>query len=457
MIVRDWIKLLDSFRYVVDKMEFSSFVGKSQFINREFSCNKDIIQQWFQMQESFGEVIVANNQVDIDRLRHYISEINDVRGSLSAISGGSVISEPELFEIKKLAYYSNKIALQLKHIGYNDIEIDCLSVIFNILDPQSSGTLSFYLYDDYSPKLRELREKLKYAVEQEKEQLFFDIENQQIEVLTDLSKRLNPYVELIVGVIESIADVDFIVTASYLNNEYGMQKATIVDVGCEITQMFNPLVSDRLKLKYVDFQKIDIEIGDAPTLICGANMSGKSVVLNTVALCQLLVQFGMYLPANSAKISLKDDVLFSLTDNSSLVSGLSSFAREILDIDCMIKRIEKGDKPLILIDEAARTTNPVEGVAIVAALIEIFDTYGISSLITTHYSGIGRSCKCLRVRGVRKDNISEMITVNNINRYIDYSLEQVDSSDAPQEAITIAEMLGVSSDFIKKAKRYINN
>ena len=456
MIVRNWVVKLDSFKYIVDKMEFSSYVGKSQFLNREFSCDSEVINKWLGWQERFWVVVERENRNEVERLRHYISEINDVRVSLNSICGGSVISEPELFEVKKVAYYAAKIASQLELLGYCDIVIDNLNEVFELLDPQRSGILSFYIYDDYSPKLRELRELLKNASEQDKEKLFYDIDNEQIKVLADLTNRLKPSVELIRGVIESIADLDFVVASTYLYREYGMCRANIVSKGCSISQMFNPLVSDRLKTKGIDFQKVNIAIEDAPTLICGANMSGKSVVLNTVALCQLLVQFGMYVPSDTADVSLKDDVLLSLTDESSLQSGLSSFAKEILNIDEMIKMVEQGANPLILIDEAARTTNPVEGVAIVSALIEIFEQRGVSALITTHYSGISHSCKCLRVKGVKRTNIDEKITVSNINRYIDYSLEEVESSDAPQEAIMIAELLGVSSDFIEKTKKYIN-
>ena len=45
--------------------------------------------------------------------------------------------------------------------------------------------------------------------------------------------------------------------------------------------------------------------------------------------------------------------------------------------------------------------------------------------------------------------MKEGLTINNINMYIDYSLTEIYDDDVPQEALRIAELLGVDKDFIK--------
>lgn len=454
MRVRDWLKKLDSLRYIVDKMAFSSQVGRDMFFDREYSSDTSYLQNWYESQTLF-EVIAKENNSAVNRLKMYISEIKDIRSSISSLNQGLVISEVEFFEIKKMAYYSDKIRVELELLNYKNINVESLSEIFEILDPQKSKAISFYIYDDYSERLKGLRGELKRSGNENIEQLYSDIESVQIDVLTHLSKIIREFAPLITRVIENIANIDFVVCATALYKEYSMVRIEITDNDTDICSMFNPLVKDRVEGRGGEFQTVDISFKSAPTLICGANMSGKSVILNSVALCQLLCQFGMFVTASKANIALKDSVLLSLSEENSLDSGLSSFAKEILTINSMIESVNRGENPLILIDEAARTTNPVEGVAIVSAIIEIFDANSISSLITTHYSGIKCDCRFLRVKGVKPQKINEKITADNINKYIDYSLEECKMGDAPQEAITIAEMLAVNVDFIAKSKKYL--
>lgn len=457
MRIKNWLKKLDSFKYIVDKMEFSSQMGRKLFLEREYSSNEENLNQWYECQSNFMRIrtVKANCKL-VNKLRLHISEIKDITGSILVLKREGVISEVELFEIKRVSYYTNKIRCIIKELEYIDIEIESLDDIFDMLNPQNNDNLSFYLYDEYSDELNELRKRLKRTAIEDREQLYIDIEKVQITILSELSEKISLKSDLLYRVITNIAKIDYIITATDLYEKYSMTRPVIVEKETSLQQMLNPLVKDRLEIKGGVFQRIDIMFSNAPTLIYGANMSGKSVVLNSLALCQLLTQFGMFIPAKQGCIVLKDIVMLIMSDNSSLSNGLSSFGKEILEINSMIEYVENGGKPLILIDEAARTTNPVEGVAIVSALIDTFNEHEVSSMITTHYSGIKSDCRYLRVKGIRKSNIVEKISIDNINKYIDYSLEEVEGSEIPQEAITIAKMLGVNDNFIEKAKKYIN-
>ena len=222
-------------------------------------------------------------------------------------------------------------------------------------------------------------------------------------------------------------------------------------------KIFNPQVKEVLWQEGKKFQAIDIDIEQGACLITGANMAGKSVILKTVALAQTLFQFGFYVPAEQAEIALVDEVLLCIGDEQSELSGLSSYASEMLRVNAIVQDVKAGKNALILIDELARTTNPTEGKAIVNAMLDFLTDKGARSLITSHYSGIKARCKKMRVKGFVKEHVKGLLTINNINEFIDYSLIEDTHDSVPQEAMRIARILGVDEELLDKAEEFLDD
>ena len=184
-------------------------------------------------------------------------------------------------------------------------------------------------------------------------------------------------------------------------------------------------------------------------------MTGKTVLLKSIALAQALAQFGFHVPASSAKFAPVDRIILCTTDEQDELSGLSSFAAEMIRLNKMTEHIENSERLLVLIDELARTTNPTEGKAIVGGVLNFLSEHKVSSLITTHYT-IDTLCRKLKVKGFRLKDENVKITIHNINNYIDYSLEEIQEEEVPHEAIYIAEILGISNDLLHRIKANLN-
>jgi dsDNA-specific endonuclease/ATPase MutS2 len=208
--------------------------------------------------------------------------------------------------------------------------------------------------------------------------------------------------------------------------------------------MFNPAVKEVVAKQGREYMPVDISIEREPVTIIGANMGGKSVVLKSLALNQLLAQFGFGVAARECQVNLVEEVALCIGDEQSIVRGVSSFAGEILAIDAVIKKIRGGKGLLALIDEPARTTNPVEGTALVEGLLEVIGKVKGGFVLTTHYNIGNDKVKRYRVKGLR-DGV------------MDYTLEQTQCGDVPQEAIAIAQSLGIDPEWIECTKRNINN
>jgi len=173
-------------------------------------------------------------------------------------------------------------------------------------------------------------------------------------------------------------------------------------------------------------------------------MGGKTVVLKTLTLCQLLFQFGFGIPAATARIAVKDEIYFCIGDEQSMEKGLSSFAAEMKNIDAVIKASREDKKLLALIDEPARTTNPTEGAALVTALLRVLAGKDMSLVMTTHYDIEPGGARCLRVKGFE-------------NGSMNYQLVEVQDGEVPHEALNIAQSLGIDSEWITTARSLIEN
>ena len=169
-------------------------------------------------------------------------------------------------------------------------------------------------------------------------------------------------------------------------------------------------------------------------------MGGKSVVLKSLALNQLLAQYGFGVAAQQCTIVPVEEVALCIGDEQSIVKGVSSFAGEILAIDAVIKKIKAGKKLLALIDEPARTTNPVEGTALVEGLLEVIEHTSGGFVLTTHYNIENERVKRYRVKGLREGKM-------------DYTLEETLCGEVPHEAVAIAESLGIDPQWIAYTKK----
>lgn len=184
-------------------------------------------------------------------------------------------------------------------------------------------------------------------------------------------------------------------------------------------------------------------------------MAGKTILLKSLWLCQYLIQFGFFIPAQKAQVILVEDILTSIGDHQNEHEGLSSYASEIILLNEIIQKVKQGKEYLVLVDELARTTNPTEGVALVDSFLNIMSNKSSYSITTTHYSGIKTECYRLRVKGFIPNKTQTKLSLKDIPNQIDYSLIEDKEQKVPNEALNLASLLGIDEEFIEKARELI--
>ena len=130
---------------------------------------------------------------------------------------------------------------------------------------------------------------------------------------------------------------------------------------------------------------VDIEIAP-PTgalVVTGPNTGGKTVALKTTGLLILMAQAGLHVPAaRSARVGVFQSVFADIGDDQSIANSLSTFSGHIAHIVEMEERLAL--PALVLLDEVGAGTDPTEGGALGAAIIERLRSRGALVAATTH-------------------------------------------------------------------------
>ena len=451
---------------LIQHVEVRSAAGRKLLQNTDFCVDPSTISlEHTNTQRVISLLGDDANKKSINTLYQLFSDTKDIENTLLGLRNSKIMNDIGLFEIKLFAFNAKKILeiiLQLldnKLFDCNceiDFAISDFDEVIKILDPENTCVPTFYIYSAYSKTLQSLREQeLQKKNDHELSVIqvrIFEIEQQ---IREELSRRLKQYSAKFLNALKTVAYIDLLFAKAEFALEFDMCKPEISIDTTDYKAIFNPEVKQSLEKSGRCYQCIDIVFGHFPTLITGINMGGKTLMLKTLAISQLLFQYGFYVPATEANIAIVDDVMYSFTDEQDHVQGLSSFASEMKRIDEIISTIDTNPRVLVLIDELARTTNPKEGAAIVSAMLDILQEREVSSFITTHYD-IETSCRRLRVKGLK----DEVMAGNNLNityiqKAIDYNLIDDVSQGTPNEAIRIAEMLGINKRLIERAKSLI--
>ena len=448
MLFKNSFEQNPALHHVYEHLQLTSNLGRHYLLNLPFCTDSEVLEGEFDLVDTI--VAILQNEAyrtKITHIRNHLHQINDIRPTLNVLSDGRVLDDIQLFEIKKTAILTRKIAEDLKAIECDSFPLANMDAVVAMLDPEHTNIPHFYIYSAYDHELATWRERIDNAKSvTEAEEYRFQAQKVEDRIRTQLSQQLMPHGKSIADNLDMLARFDLVLAKARLALEW---KACRPAVGQQtaLTQMINPEVDSALKERGKAFQPIDIRFGNEAVLVTGANMAGKSVLLKTVSLAQYLFQFGFFIPAAQATLAIVDEVISSIGDKQSETSGLSSFAVEILTIDRIIQAGRQGNKVLALVDELARTTNPEEGKILVGNYLRLAEKLHITTLVTTHYSGITTACRRLRVKGLQLKE-DQVVTIGNISDYMDYSLVETDADEVPMEAFNIARLFGVDAELL---------
>jgi len=453
---KDNLTTVPAFKFIYDNMHFCSSLGRKELLQSCFITDTDMLETCILEIEKIM-VWQGENNDHLDKMVTLLASIQDIFPTLSRLNNHDFLDDIELFEIKKCALIMQEIDSILKKTSFPLFFLHDLKEVIQILDPENSLLPHFYIYSSYSKELTALRNRsISIKVPEEKEDLLWQISKLEDKIREGLVKKLIPYATRLEYNLKIIGKLDLLIAKAAIALAWNCCKPEISDHHTSYTGLFHPVVLQRLKKENLLFQPVNIELKQESCLITGANMTGKSIFLKSIALSQWMFQFGFYVPAQKASIIPVEKIHLVAGDSDTENTGLSSFVNEIFHIHRILQELKENCKMLVLVDEFARTTNPKEGTAFVTAFLEMMNHKKNICLVTTHYSHVKGQFRRLRVKGIQWDKVENIIThPQELNKYIDYQLEDCDEKTAPEEAVKIAEIISIEDTFISLVKKYI--
>ncbi len=447
MKFRDIIDSPCGIRYMLDTLPLSSGFSLSVMLDREMMITKEEIEHSYTEIKRYETVISKENI--LSKLRNKLCLIKDISKTIERIACGDIVDDIELFEVKHLVLIASDVRELISQcdIEENALNTEAIDKVLGILDPDGMKIASFYIFDAYSEELAQLRRSIDAQSDIVlKENMMEQERILEAQIRKSLCELIVPYAEELIEALYALVNIDINIAKAEQIKKEGLCFPTFSDGGYIYIGMFHPFIKAVLAGQGKEFTDIDISLAEEPTLLIGANMGGKTVVLKMLVQNQYLCQFGMGIPAKSAAIALKHDIFFISGDAQNIATGLSSFAAEMRNIDAVVRKAqERNCSIMALIDEPARSTNPIEGTALVEALIEVLrEIKGCTLALTTHYNISSQGCCRYRVCGLE-------------NGKMNYRLRMALDGDIPREALDVAESLNISPAWIGEAKRLLNN
>lgn len=206
-------------------------------------------------------------------------------------------------------------------------------------------------------------------------------EQKEIErILAELSADCAGFREGIEDNYRTLIALDVIFARAKLSTHMGGMEPVLGDY-IELHKARHPLLDPKTAVRN------DLYLGkDFDTLvITGPNTGGKTVTLKTLGLLTLMAQCGLHIPAmDGSTIRVCSAVLADIGDEQSIDQSLSTFSSHMVNIVAMLEQLD--EDTLVLFDELGAGTDPVEGAALAAAIIESARQLGARVAATTHYA-----------------------------------------------------------------------
>jgi len=240
----------------------------------------------------------------------------------------------------------------------------------------------------YIPPWKRLLHRLKATLSRGYRLSHREIVNRLLtQVFTQVGPALVPLVHLLGQLEFYLSAVDFRRRVAGQGLTMSLPSFTAAPLALE--QLFNPLLLD------TDTPPVPCDIvGQRPrslTLITGPNSGGKTRLLQTLGLTQLLGQSGLFVPAAQANLPLVRGLFVSLVENESANQAEGRLGRELMRIRSLFETV--GSPSMVILDELCSGTNPAEGTEIFRMVLELLGRLDTVAFISTHFLDFARGLR----------------------------------------------------------------
>ncbi|MEZ4440008.1 MAG: Smr/MutS family protein [Polyangiaceae bacterium] len=209
-----------------------------------------------------------------------------------------------------------------------------------------------------------------------------DVEREIARVLASLSDGVRSQCEAIRAAHAALLEADHLAALSRFAEQTRARVLPLEEeAAIDLVRMRHPLLlAQGIEVVATD---LTLRAGQA-MVISGPNAGGKTVALKCLGLAAWMARAGIPIPCSEgSRIGWFSAVLTDIGDNQSLAQSLSTFSAQVNNLSRMLA--EADEQSLVLLDEVAGGTDPEEGSALAAGVLEALLERGAAVAATTHY------------------------------------------------------------------------
>jgi DNA mismatch repair protein MutS2 len=191
---------------------------------------------------------------------------------------------------------------------------------------------------------------------------------------------------------------------------------------------------------------LEARAGEA-IVVSGPNAGGKTIALKTLGLAALMLRAGLPVPArDGSRLSVLEAVLTDVGDDQNLHKNLSTFSAHVRNLAAILDETRPG--ALVLLDEVCGGTDPREGEALAAAILDSLAARGGAIACTTHYEGL----KTLALQDPRFKNASVGFDMATMSPTFRLAI----GVPGPSSALAVARRFGIPDLLVERASRFLS-
>ncbi len=218
--------------------------------------------------------------------------------------------------------------------------------------------------------------------------LQFEEQREIDRILRSLTGQVRERREAIVANLRILAALDALLAkARYSIEVLGIEPQVSADGPLRLLGARHPALL--INHGYAGTTPLDLELGNGFTtlVISGPNAGGKSVAMKCAGLIVLMAQAGFHVPAaDGTRLRVFRKMFVDIGDEQSIENDLSTFSSHLRNLKTIAAEADADS--LVLIDEIGSGTDPAEGGAIAAAVLEWLTGRGSYTIATTHHSAL---------------------------------------------------------------------
>ncbi|KXU15021.1 Recombination inhibitory protein MutS2 [Streptococcus infantis] len=265
---------------------------------------------------------------------------------------------------------------------------------------------------------------------------------EMMRILQELSERVRPHAAEIANDGWIIGHLDLIRAKVRFIQETGAVVPQVSeDQEIQLLHVRHPLVQNAVAN--------DVHFGKDLTaiVITGPNTGGKTIMLKTLGLTQLMAQSGLPILADKgSRVGIFEEVFADIGDEQSIEQSLSTFSSHMTNIVDILGKVNQNS--LLLLDELGAGTDPQEGAALAMSILEDLRLRQVKTMATTHYPEL----KAYGIETAYVQNASmEFDTVSLRPTY-----RFMQGVPGRSNAFEIAKRLGLSDVIVGDASKQIN-